>query len=174
MQLLAAAPRGGDEVRRLEQIQVLGHALPCHVHVVAQIIERAAIVRMQQIQKLPPARVGEGLEQQVGVTAVLGHRQVGNCMKYMQVKPCMSNRRRMSHNGELVQRRGSDMNKNVIGIALLVAGIILLVWGYNMSGAFDSKVSRVFTGSPTDKAMWTMIGGAVLAVAGAAQLLFRK
>ena len=66
------------------------------------------------------------------------------------------------------------MNKNVIGIALLVAGIILLVWGYNMSGAFDSRVSRVFTGSPTDKAMWTMIGGAVLAVAGAAQLLFRK
>ena len=66
------------------------------------------------------------------------------------------------------------MNKNVVGIALLVAGIILLVWGYNMSGAFDSKVSRVFTGSPTDKAMWTMIGGAVLAVAGAAQLFFGK
>ena len=66
------------------------------------------------------------------------------------------------------------MNKNVIGIVLLVAGIIMLVWGYNMSGAFDSRVSRVFTGSPTDKAMWTMIGGAVLAAAGAAQLFFGK
>jgi len=66
------------------------------------------------------------------------------------------------------------MNKNVIGIALLVAGIILLVWGYNMSAALDSRVSRVFTGSPTDKAMWTMIGGAVLAAAGAVQLFFRR
>jgi drug/metabolite transporter (DMT)-like permease len=66
------------------------------------------------------------------------------------------------------------MNKNVIGIALLVAGIILLVWGYNMSGALESKVNRVFTGSPTDKAMWTMIAGAVLAAAGAVQLFFRK
>jgi len=65
------------------------------------------------------------------------------------------------------------MNKNV-AIVLLVAGIALLVWGYSMSGAFDSKVSRVFTGSPTDKAMWTMIGGAVLAVVGAFQLFFKK
>ena len=66
------------------------------------------------------------------------------------------------------------MNKSTIAIAMLVAGIALLIWGFNMSGAFDSKVSRVFTGSPTDKAMWTMIGGAVLAVAGAVQLLIRK
>ena len=66
------------------------------------------------------------------------------------------------------------MNRNVVGIALLVAGIALLIWGYNMSGAFDSRVSRVFTGSPTDKAMWTMIGGAVLAAAGAVQLFLRK
>ena len=66
------------------------------------------------------------------------------------------------------------MSKNSIAIALLVAGIILLVWGYKMSGAFDSQVSRVFTGSPTDKAMWTMIGGAVLAAAGAFQLFIRR
>ena len=66
------------------------------------------------------------------------------------------------------------MNKSTIAIAMLIAGIALLIWGYNMSGAFDSKVSRVFTGSPTDKAMWTMIGGAVLAIAGAFQLFFGK
>ena len=66
------------------------------------------------------------------------------------------------------------MNKNTVAIVMLVAGIVLLIWGFNMSGAFDSKVSRVFTGSPTDKAMWTMIGGAVLALAGAFQLFFGK
>jgi len=66
------------------------------------------------------------------------------------------------------------MNKSTIAIVMLVAGIALLIWGYSMSGGFDSKVSRAFTGSPTDKAMWTMIGGAVLAGLGAFQLFFRK
>jgi hypothetical protein len=66
------------------------------------------------------------------------------------------------------------MNKNVIAIAMLVAGIALLIWGFNMSQAFDSKISRALSGSPTDKAMWTMIGGAVLAAAGAFQLFVRK
>jgi len=46
------------------------------------------------------------------------------------------------------------MNKNTIAIAMLVAGIALLNWGFSMSEAFGSKVSRVFSGSPTDKAMW--------------------
>jgi len=66
------------------------------------------------------------------------------------------------------------MNKNTIAIAMLVAGIALLNWGFSMSEAFGSKVSRVFSGSPTDKAMWTMIGGAVLAAVGAFQLFVRK
>jgi hypothetical protein len=66
------------------------------------------------------------------------------------------------------------MNKRTIGVAMLVAGIALLIWGFNMSDALDSKVSRAFTGSPTDKAMWTMIAGAVLAAAGAFQLFFGK
>ena len=66
------------------------------------------------------------------------------------------------------------MNKNTVAVALLVAGLALLLWGYNMSEAFDSKVSRVFSGSPTDKAMWTMIGGGVLAAAGAFQLFMGR
>lgn len=66
------------------------------------------------------------------------------------------------------------MGKNTIAVAMLVAGIILLAWGINMSGAFDSQVSRVFTGSPTDKAMLTMIAGAVLAAIGAFRLFMRK
>jgi len=66
------------------------------------------------------------------------------------------------------------MNKNVIAIAMLAAGIALLIWGFSMSEAFDSKVNRAFTGSPTDKAMWTMIGGAVLAAVGAFQLFVSR
>jgi predicted metal-binding membrane protein len=66
------------------------------------------------------------------------------------------------------------MSKNMIAIAMLAAGIALLIWGFSMSEAFDSKLNRAFTGSPTDKAMWAMIGGAALAVAGAFQLLVRR
>ena len=85
VQLLAAAPHGGDQVSRLQQFEVLRHALPRHVQVFAQLVERAAVVRMQQIQQLAPAGIGQRLEQQIGVTAVLGHRQAFTCMNYRQV-----------------------------------------------------------------------------------------
>ena len=57
------------------------------------------------------------------------------------------------------------MNK-ALGIALLAAGIILLVFGINASQSFSSDVSRFFTGSPTDKSVWMMIGGVVAAIVG--------
>ena len=57
------------------------------------------------------------------------------------------------------------MNKP-IAIALLVGGIILLAFGISASDSFSSDVSKFFTGSPTDKAMWMVVGGAAAAVAG--------
>ena len=57
------------------------------------------------------------------------------------------------------------MNKP-IAIAFLVGGIILLIFGVNATESFSSDVSRFFTGSPTDKAVWMMVGGAILAVIG--------
>ena len=57
------------------------------------------------------------------------------------------------------------MNKP-ISAALLIAGIVLIIWGINASDSFSSDVSRFFTGSPTNKAMWLLIGGIVSAVAG--------
>jgi len=61
------------------------------------------------------------------------------------------------------------MNKQ-IGIILLVLGIGLLIWGFNLYGAFSSHVSRVFTGSPTDKTIAVLITGAVCAALGLFQL----
>lgn len=61
------------------------------------------------------------------------------------------------------------MNK-VISLALLVGGIILIVVGINATNSFSSDVSRFFTGSPTDKAVWMLIGGIVAAVVGLATL----
>ena len=64
------------------------------------------------------------------------------------------------------------MNK-VIPIALLAGGIVLIVFGVNATQSFSSDVSRFFTGSPTDKAVWMLIGGIVAAVAGLAMLTLR-
>ena len=58
------------------------------------------------------------------------------------------------------------MNNKAIALALLVGGIILIVFGMNESHSFGSDVNRFFTGNPTDKSMWMLVGGAVAAVAG--------
>ena len=57
------------------------------------------------------------------------------------------------------------MNK-AFALALLIGGIILIVFGVNESNSVTSDVNRVFTGNPTDKSMWMLIGGAVAAVVG--------
>ncbi|HWN93935.1 MAG TPA: DUF3185 family protein [Methylomirabilota bacterium] len=57
------------------------------------------------------------------------------------------------------------MNKP-IAIALLIGGVILLAFGISASDSFSSDVSKFFTGSPTDKAIWMVVGGAAAAVAG--------
>src|SRR5437773_4597487 len=40
MQLLAPAPDDGDQIRRFQQQEMLGHRLPRHVQVFAQLAER--------------------------------------------------------------------------------------------------------------------------------------
>ncbi|HLP77244.1 MAG TPA: DUF3185 family protein [Candidatus Paceibacterota bacterium] len=62
------------------------------------------------------------------------------------------------------------MNKT-ISLTLLVGGIILIVFGIQATDSFGSDVSRFFTGSPTDKAVWMLIGGIVAAVIGLAGTL---
>ncbi len=62
------------------------------------------------------------------------------------------------------------MNK-IVSLALLVGGIVLIVVGINATNSFSSDVSRFFTGSPTDKAIWMLIGGIVAGVVGLIGLL---
>jgi len=62
------------------------------------------------------------------------------------------------------------MNK-LVSLALLVGGIVLIVIGINATNSFNSDVSRFFTGSPTDKAIWMLIGGVVAAALGLAGTL---
>ncbi len=57
------------------------------------------------------------------------------------------------------------MNK-LIALVFLVGGIVLIVLGVNAMHSFSSDISRFFTGSPTDKAVWMLIGGIVAAIIG--------
>lgn len=57
------------------------------------------------------------------------------------------------------------MNKP-FSFGLLVAGIVLIVYGISASDSIGSSFSRFFTGSPTDKTMWLLIGGAAAAAVG--------
>lgn len=57
------------------------------------------------------------------------------------------------------------MNR-MISLALLVIGVVLIVFGVMAMDSFSSDVSRFFTGAPTDKAVWMLIAGIVTAVVG--------
>lgn len=49
------------------------------------------------------------------------------------------------------------------GFTLLVAGVVLLIFGIQASESFASDVSETFTGSPTDRAIWMIVGGVAAA-----------
>ena len=59
----------------------------------------------------------------------------------------------------------------LISIAVLVGGIALIVFGVSASNSLNSDISRFFTGSPTDKAVWMLVGGAAASIAGAVGLV---
>ncbi|TCG02093.1 hypothetical protein BZM26_02910 [Paraburkholderia strydomiana] len=53
-----------------------------------------------------------------------------------------------------------------ISIALVVGGILLLYFGGQAFNSVSSDVSRVFTGSPSNKAIMLIVGGVVATLAG--------
>jgi len=57
------------------------------------------------------------------------------------------------------------MNK-LIPIALLVGGVVLMILGIQAMNSFSSDLARFFTGSPTDKAVWMLLGGVVASILG--------
>ncbi len=57
------------------------------------------------------------------------------------------------------------MNKP-LSLALLGGGILLLIYGISASESFSSDMSRFFTGSPTDRTIWLLVGGGVMAITG--------
>lgn len=53
-----------------------------------------------------------------------------------------------------------------IAILLLVAGLILLIFGLNSSDSIQNAFSRMFSGHLTDRTMWLIVVGSVCTVLG--------
>ena len=60
----------------------------------------------------------------------------------------------------------TKQSMKIISIALMILGIGLAFWGYQISGGLGSQLTQAFSGSPTDKVMMLYIGGAAGFVVG--------
>ena len=55
----------------------------------------------------------------------------------------------------------------MLGMALFAVGVVLLVMGVSAADSIGSEFSRLFTGRPTDRSIWLMVGGVVSMIVGA-------
>lgn len=60
----------------------------------------------------------------------------------------------------------SGKTMKVIGLALVVLGVGLAIWGYQLSDSLTSELSEAVTGAEPDRVMRYYIGGAVSFVVG--------
>ncbi|MEX2367277.1 MAG: DUF3185 family protein [Pseudohongiellaceae bacterium] len=65
-------------------------------------------------------------------------------------------------------------SSQIIGIALLVAGVILLYFGYQASQSVGEQVVESFTGRFTDSTTWYFVLGAIAAVSGFSMLVLKR
>lgn len=67
------------------------------------------------------------------------------------------------------------MSKNqIIGLALLVVGVILLYFGYQASQSMGEQVVESFTGRFTDSTTWYFVLGAAAIVVGLGLTVFKR
>jgi hypothetical protein len=62
------------------------------------------------------------------------------------------------------------MNKPV-WIVMLLVGLAVLLAGVGAANSAASEASTSLTGTPTDQALWLMVGGGTVALLGAAGLV---
>jgi len=62
--------------------------------------------------------------------------------------------------------------QRTIGAICLIIGIVLLVRGHDLAQSLGSQVQQVFTGAPSNRSTYFYIGGIVLVVFGASQIIW--
>lgn len=65
------------------------------------------------------------------------------------------------------------MNRT-ISIAILIVGVVLLIFGINAQDSIASSAKEAITGTPTDKSLWFMILGIIGIIVGGLGTLFRS
>ena len=58
------------------------------------------------------------------------------------------------------------MNRKVIGIILIIVGVALVAWGYNIYDSAGSQLTRALSGDTPIEAWLGIIGGAIAVVIG--------
>jgi len=59
-------------------------------------------------------------------------------------------------------------------LALLVVGVILLIYGINASNSVSSSISQTFNGAPSNKSIWLIGIGVIGIISGGVGLFFRR
>ena len=60
----------------------------------------------------------------------------------------------------------STSTGKILGLVLIVVGIGLAIWGYQLSQSVGSQITEVLTGAERDRVMLFYIGGAASFVVG--------
>lgn len=58
------------------------------------------------------------------------------------------------------------MNNKIIGIILIIAGVALASWGYNIYDSAESQVTRALNGETPIEAWGGMVGGIICVLIG--------
>jgi len=64
--------------------------------------------------------------------------------------------------------------KRVLGMAILIVGVVLLVFGINATHSVNEQVVQAVKGTYTDTTIWYIIGGILLIAIGAGFALLRR
>ena len=62
------------------------------------------------------------------------------------------------------------MSNKIIGVVLIVIGVALVAWGYNIYDSAGSQFSRALSGDTPIEAWAGMVGGAICVVLGVFKL----
>lgn len=60
----------------------------------------------------------------------------------------------------------SNSSMQIISLTLMIIGIGLAFWGYQLSDSVGSQISQTITGAHSDKVMMLFIGGAASFIVG--------
>jgi hypothetical protein len=65
-------------------------------------------------------------------------------------------------------------NKTSVALILLLGGAVLIYFGLKAGSSFTSEFSKFFQGAPSDKSIWLVVAGGLVAIVGVLQLSRRR